>query len=376
MQTLSLFNDFIFDTPSTEGIKYAGSKLKLLPQIIKLAKKVNAHTILDGFSGTTRVSQAFAKLGYQVISNDVAIWSKVFAQCYLLNQQQPTTYQELIDHLNNLTPIDGWFTQNYGGEANQGCAIQKDGYKKPWQIHNTRKLDAIRKEIENLQLQPVEKAVALTSLILALDRVDNTIGHFVSYLKKWSPRSYNSLQLKLPNLFISEVEHQVFCCDIFDLIPHLSADLAYLDPPYGSNNEKMPPSRVRYASYYHLWKTICLFDQPQLFGKAKRRLDTSDQLSGSVFEDFRRNEEGRFLVVEAIEKLIQKIPVHWVILSYSSGGRATAAELNEMLQSNGKILDIIELDYQKNVMSSMKWTNQWLQDAEKPNREFLFLLEK
>lgn len=376
MQTLSLFNDFIFDTPSTEGIKYAGSKLKLLPHIIKLAKKVNAHTILDGFSGTTRVSQAFAKLGYQVISNDVAIWSKVFAQCYLLNQQQPTTYQELIDHLNILTPIDGWFTQNYGGEANQGCAIQNDGYKKPWQIHNTRKLDAIRKEIENLQLQPVEKAVALTSLILALDRVDNTIGHFVSYLKKWSPRSYNSLQLKLPNLFISEVEHQVFCCDIFDLIPHLSADLAYLDPPYGSNNEKMPPSRVRYASYYHLWKTICLFDQPQLFGKAKRRLDTSDQLSGSVFEDFRRNEEGRFLVVEAIEKLIQKIPVHWVILSYSSGGRATAAELNEMLQSNGKILDIIELDYQKNVMSSMKWTNQWLQDAEQPNREFLFLLEK
>ncbi|AFZ50879.1 DNA adenine methylase [Dactylococcopsis salina] len=322
----------------TQGIKYAGSKFKLLPHIIMLAKKVNAHTILDGFSGTTRVSQAFAKLGYQVISNDVAIWSKVFAQCYLLNQQQPTTYQELIDHLNNLTPIDGWFTQNYGGEANQGCAIQKDGYKKPWQIHNTRKLDAIRKEIENLQLQPVEKAVALTSLILALDRVDNTIGHFVSYLKKWSPRSYNSLQLKLPNLFISEVEHQVFCCDIFDLIPHLSADLAYLDPPYGSNNEKMPPSRVRYASYYHLWKTICLFDQPQLFGKAKRRLDTSDQLSGSVFEDFRRNEEGRFLVVEAIEKLIQKIPVHWVILSYSSGGRATAAELNEMLQSNGKIL--------------------------------------
>ncbi|AFZ50877.1 hypothetical protein Dacsa_2261 [Dactylococcopsis salina PCC 8305] len=41
-----------------------------------------------------------------------------------------------------------------------------------------------------------------------------------------------------------------------------------------------------------------------------------------------------------------------------------------------RCLDIIELDYQKNVMSSMKWTNQWLQDAEKPNREFLFLLEK
>ena len=65
-ETLSLFDDFVLDVPPTEGIKYAGSKLKLIPQILQLAKKVNAKTILDGFSGTTRVSQAFAKLGYTV----------------------------------------------------------------------------------------------------------------------------------------------------------------------------------------------------------------------------------------------------------------------------------------------------------------------
>jgi adenine-specific DNA methylase len=48
-------------------------------------------------------------------------------------------------------------------------------------------------------------------------------------------------------------------------------DLAYFDPPYGSNNEKRPPSRVRYAAYYHLWTSICRFDRPILFGKAQRR---------------------------------------------------------------------------------------------------------
>lgn len=375
MPTLPLFQDEIFNPPTTEGIKYTGSKLKLLPYILKLVNKIEAKTVLDGFSGTTRVSQAFAKLGYQVLSNDLAVWSKFFGQCYLLNQKQPQAYQELIDHLNHLPPKEGWFTQNYGGEANGGYAIQPDGNKKPWQVHNTKKLDAIREEIETLKLSPVDKAVALTSLILALDQVDNTVGHFVSYLKQWSPRSYRNLHLKVPNVFISPKQNQVFCQDIFTLIPQISVDLAYLDPPYGSNNEKMPPSRVRYASYYHLWKTICLFDQPELFGKANRRCDTSDKLAGSVFEEFRCNQQGRFFAVEAIEKLIQKIPAHWVILSYSSGGRATAEELNQVLRSHGNLLEVVEVDYKKNVMASMKWTNEWLQDTEKPNREFLFLLE-
>ncbi len=66
----------------------------------------------------------------------------------------------------------------------------------------------------------------------------------------------------------------------------------------------------------------------------------------------------------------------WIILSYSSGGRATAEELSEVLNDNGKVLEVIEVDYKKNVMSGMKWTNQWLRDSEEPNREFLFLIEK
>jgi adenine-specific DNA-methyltransferase len=278
--------------------------------------------------------------------------------------------------LNSLKPVDGWFTENYGGLPNGGCAAQIDGLKKPWQIHNTRKLDAIREEIERLGLSPVDKAVALTSLILALDRVDSTLGHFVSYLQDWSPRSYNDLVLKVPKVFVTEDEHRVFRSDIFDLVPMIEADLAYFDPPYGSNNDKMPPSRVRYASYYHLWTTICLYDKPLLFGKAKRRQDTSDTIASSVFEDFRRNENGRFIVVDAIDRLLRLVNARWIILSYSSGGRATANELNEVLTDNGSILDVVELDYKKNVMANMKWTNEWVKDSEQPNREFLFLIEK
>lgn len=364
------------DVPHTEGIKYAGSKLKLLPHILKLVKKVDAKTVLDGFSGTTRVSQALARLGYTVVCNDVAVWSKVFGMCYLLNKKRREDYQPLIDHLNALSPVDGWFTEHYGGQPNDGCAIQRDGRKRPWQIHNTRKLDAIRGEIDALKLDPVDEAVALTSLILALDRVDSSLGHFVSYLRDWSLRSYKKLMLKVPSIFLSSGEHRVFQRDIFDLVPNISVDLAYFDPPYGSNNEKMPPSRVRYASYYHVWTSVICADKPALFGRANRRRDTSDTVAASVFEEFRRGDGGRFIAVEAIENLIAATRARWIILSYSSGGRATARALNDVMRRNGEIVDVVALNYKKNVMAGMKWTNEWLRDAEELNREFLFLLEK
>lgn len=376
MQTLPLFDDLVLDAPPTEGIKYAGSKLKLIPHILQMVKRVDAHTVLDGFSGTTRVSQALARSGYQVFCNDIAVWSKVFASCYLLNRKTPDQYTDLIAHLNAVKPSDGWFTQHYGGQPNGGSAIQDDGLKKPWQVHNTRKLDGIRQEIENLKLPPVDKAVALTSLILALDQVDSSLGHFVSYLKDWSPRSYNDLVLKVPKVFVNDKEHRVFQGSIFDLVPQVAVDLAYFDPPYGSNNEKMPPSRVRYASYYHVWTTICLNDEPEIFGKAHRRQDTSDTVAASVFEEFRRNGSNRFIALEALEHLIAATQARWIVLSYSSGGRATASELNEIIEANGKLLDVVELDYKRNVMAGMKWTNEWLRDADEPNREFLFLVEK
>ena len=364
------------DPPSTQGIKYAGSKRKLLGHILALVRRSGARSVLDGFAGSTRVGQALAKSGYRVVSNDVAVWSEVFATCYLLNRRPPSHYESLIDHLNGVAPRDGWFTTHYGGSPNGGTALQADGRKRPWQIHNTRKLDGIRSEIATLSLPPVEEAVALTSLMLALDRVDSTLGHFVSYLKDWSPRSYNELKLKVPRLFPNALDHEVLRRDIFELGDR-DVDLAYFDPPYGSNNEKMPPSRVRYAAYYHLWTTVCLNDTPELFGKARRRRDSSDPLAGSAFEEFRRNPEtGRFLAVEALQRLLESTNARWVILSYSSGGRATAEELDRVLAAAGQIVEVTELDHRRNVMAEMKWTHQWLRDAETPNREFLFLIDK
>jgi adenine-specific DNA-methyltransferase len=374
----TLFEDLVTDAPSTEGIKYTGSKLKLLPHILSLSHKVNAKTVFDGFSGSTRVSQAYAKSGYTVIANDIAVYSKIFNTAYLLNTKTAKSYQEIINHLNNLPPVDGWFTQNYGGDGNGTNSVSEDGLKKPWQKKNTMRLDAIREEIDRLNLDEVTKAVCIASLILAMDQVDSTLGHFVSYLNDWSPRSYKDMKLVVPELFINKKNNTVLNYDIFDAMKHIGndIDLAYYDPPYGSNNEKMPPSRVRYQSYYHIWTTICLNDKPELFGKAKRRTDTSDIIAGSIFEEFRKGNSGRFIVVEAIERLIKETPTKYIILSYSSGGRATASELNDVMNSYGKLIEVEEIDYKKNVMATMKWTNDWIKDIDEKNKEFLFLMEK
>jgi adenine-specific DNA-methyltransferase len=377
MRTPSLSEALAANAPETEGVKYAGSKLKLLSCILQLVHKVKPIMVLDGFAGTTRVSQALARSGHRVMANDVSAWSKTFGTCYLLNPHPESHYQPLVDHLNSLPGKDGWFTEHYGGEPDGGSSADKDHLKKPWQKHNTRRLDAMREEMERLPVSEIEKAVLLTSLILALDNVDSTLGHFASYLRDWSPRSYDKLHLKVPRLIpATEGRHAVHQSDIFDLLPKVEADLAYFDPPYGSNNEKMPPSRVRYAAYYHLWTTICLDDKPALFGKARRRADTSDLVAPSIFEEFRKGQSGRFLALEAIERLLQTTRTRHIILSYSSGGRATADELNEVIHAAGRLIEVVEMDYRKNVMAAMRWTHEWVRQAEAPNKEFLFLIEK
>jgi adenine-specific DNA-methyltransferase len=362
----------------TEGIKYIGSKKRGLDSIVGICKELGVKSVFDGFSGTTRVSQALAKSGFSVTSNDKAIWSKVFAQCYLLADfEQREYYSEQIQLLNELDGKDGWFTQNYGGVPNGASSIGDDGLKKPWQTHNTRKLDAIREAIDDIASNEIEKSVYLTSLILAMDKVDSTIGHHVSYLREWSQRSYNDMKLELPEI-CPNGNHRVLSGDVFDVVGDVSTELSYYDPPYGSANEKMPPSRVRYSSYYHLWKSVCLNDQPELVGVAKRRADVSDTFDPSVFEDFRKAESGKFIVTEAVEKLIDETKSRYVLLSYGSTGRLTRDEILKSIREAGyEPPKLSEWEQSANVMAAMTWTDEWTgqRTSESKNTESLMLID-
>jgi adenine-specific DNA-methyltransferase len=220
-----------------ESIRYSGSKNKILPKIDLILEDISLKNVLDGFSGSTRVSQFFKHKGFVTTSNDMAIYSKHIAECYLLARQPHSYYKSIVDHLNSLTPTVGWFSINYGGYDRDGSSIQEDGFKRPFQMHVTEKLDAIRNEIDILYpMDCIDKSVLLTSLLLALDNVSNDMGHQVSYLKNWSSKTYKPLHLKVPNYVIDNLDHRVYTKNVFDVKD--SFDLCYFDPPYGTSNEK------------------------------------------------------------------------------------------------------------------------------------------
>ncbi len=362
----------------TQGIKYTGSKREIIPTLLELLRPLGIRTVFDGFSGTTRVSQALKRSGYTVYSNDIAAWSKVFGECYLLNKKPPSYYQPMIDDINKIPGKHGWFSEHYGGKPNDGSSIQEDGKKRMWQLHNTMKLDAIRDGIDNITSDNTERSVLLTSLILAMDKVDSSLGHQVSYLKQWAPRSYNTMKVEVPQLILDDKEHKVYEKNIFELLEDIEVDLAYYDPPYGSSNELMPPSRVRYASYYHIWKTICLNDKPKVVGMANRREDVDDKLSASIFEDYRKDSNGQYIVIRAIEKLIRNTNAKYIVLSYNNKGRATFQAITDVLNKLKMKYFVLEMDYKKNVMATMVWTKKWLNssDSGSKNKEYLFLIQK
>ena len=49
-QQTNLFGETVLEIPHTEGIKYAGSKLKIIPYIIRAIEPyTDIRTVLDGF---------------------------------------------------------------------------------------------------------------------------------------------------------------------------------------------------------------------------------------------------------------------------------------------------------------------------------------
>ncbi|MFP4403931.1 MAG: DNA adenine methylase [Candidatus Woesearchaeota archaeon] len=355
---------------TTEGIKYTGSKKILIPKIINSIKDLDIRTTLDGFAGTTRVGQSLKLMNYSVDSNDVSDYSDIFAKCYIVNNQDGTDLLQKIDYLNSLPGIDGWYTKNYGGDVGpSNTVVSDDNKKKIWQRKNTMKLDQIRDEIDIISDNDIEKSILLTSLILSLDKVDSTIGHQVSYLKNWSKRSFGTLKLELPKLIIGDKNYNSIKGDIMDIDKEY--DFIYLDPPYGTNNKKMPTSRIRYYSYYHLWTTIVRNDKPELFGSSNRRLDGSDKNLKNLSDYERVDYE---YVIQKIESLIYKLNTKYLMFSYNNKGTISIDDLDRIF-SKYKILSKEIIEYKENVMKNMKWENKWQYDNNK-NYEYLYLIKK
>jgi adenine-specific DNA-methyltransferase len=353
-----------------ESLRYSGNKDKILPRIESIIEGLPIEKAFDGFSGSTKVSQFFKYKNFTTISNDLAIYSKISAECYLKAYKPKSYYREILEHLDNLIPEYGWYSENYGGFANTQSSIQKDGLKKPFQMHVTKKLDVVREEIDKLYPKEcVDKSVLLTSLLLGLDKVCNDMGHQVSYLKDWSGRSYNPLVLKTPNYITDKLQHKIYNDDIFNL--NIESDLHYFDPPYGTSNQKTKTTRVRYASYYHLWTTICKNDKPELIGASKRRYDvSSDSLPGaiSLFENTKDE-----IVEKAFVDLFKKYNKNYILLSYSNRSKLEIDKLIEIVSAHYSLKKILQFKHSPNSQTFAIKSGDWKNIIKDENHEFLIL---
>lgn len=356
----------------TEGIRYSGSKKQILPRIHEVIKNLPIKTVLDGFSGTTRVSQYLKQAGYSVTCNDLADYSFIFGKTYIENVYLKTKkIQDKIDHLNTLAPVHGFFAANYGGhDDGKGGCFHADGKKKPLTVENAAKLDAVRSEIDRMTEGEVEKSILLTSLINAVDKVENTLGHQVAYLSKWSSRAKKPLFLQMPRLISGNQEYKVLKQDAATIQDY--HDLAYFDPPYGTNNTHTPTTRVRYASYYHFWKTVVLNDAPKVIGASNRRFDcSSDKLPNNVTLYESTNYD---TCRQELKNLVSGSNSVFVLLSYSNKSKVSVADLTSDLQSIGKTT-VISFPHKENVQKKLTSNEQWMGDQSE-NLEYLFLVEK
>ncbi|MFV0286885.1 MAG: DNA adenine methylase, partial [Demequina sp.] len=172
-------------------IKYLGSKRVLVPVLGDLLTASEARTALDLFTGTTRVAQEFCRRGAYTTAVDIATYSEVLAQCYVVADAEQVPrgdIEDAIRRLELLPPVRGYFTQTFCEDSRY------------FQPKNGRRIDAIRDGIDRFYGDDPLRPVLLTSLLEAADAVDSTVGVQMAYLKSWSARANHDLKMRIPKL--------------------------------------------------------------------------------------------------------------------------------------------------------------------------------
>lgn len=336
-------------------IKYLGSKRQLLQQILQCIGHAHpeARSVIDLFSGTARVGHALKDAGYQVFSNDHNAYAHVLAQCYVESdlEEFESAAQTLINEFNQISGTPGYFTENFA---------LKSRFFHP---KNAERIDVIRDAIEAKELDPLLKSIVLVSLMEAADRVDSTCGIQMAYLKQWAPRAHNDMQLRMPKV-LKRATHgkgKAHCLDAEKAAESLRADVAYLDPPYNQHS---------YRGNYHIWETLVLWDKPELYGVAQKRIDCKEKKS--LF-----NSKSQF--ISAFSKVLDLLKCDVVVVSFNNEGFVTRDDMEALLSKRGRV-STKSIDYKRYVGAQIGIHNPQGEKVGKishlRNHEYLYVLDR
>lgn len=328
------------------GFRYIGSKDKLSDIIISEIKstKKGAKHIIDLMAGTGLFSLALREEGFQVSAVDVMTYSFHHLNVHLFLSEAPTfigiesindidkfkthnlfggsNYETVLNYLNNLKPIKGYFHKEFSpeGEPSNTCRPRKYFTSK-----NAAKIDAIRREIKNLHKKDMitgyEHSLLLHDLIMAANDIANIAGTYGHYLSKFVKRAEDPLLLKASSF--SEVGnfsgHKVFRGYAEDIASDLKGDVCYIDPPY---------IKRQYAANYHILETIAREDEPEAIGESGLR-PWRDQYSNFC---------SKVKIRGSFDKILTQINCDDFIISYSEDGLLPIDDLISFLSGYGKVV--------------------------------------
>lgn len=331
-------------------IKYLGSKRVLVPAITDAVEAFpGVRSVLDLFSGTSRVGAALKERDFRVIANDHNAYAHCLATCYVQADAEDVALraEKLLAELNRLPGRPGYFTETF---------CERSRYVHP---SNGERIDAAREQIAVWGLDPELEAVLLTALVVAADRVDSTTGVQMAYLKDWSDRAQTRIELRLPPLLPrarwgKAAAHRL---DAFDAAT-MDADVAYVDPPYNQHS---------YLGNYHVWESLVLWDKPEVYGVACKRLDCRERRSVFNFKrDFR----------DSMERLLLSIAAPRLVVSFSNEGYMTPDDMRAILEKRGEVA-VIERPYRRYIGAAIGIHDLNGKVVGKPgpkhNKEFLFV---
>ena len=308
--------------------RYLGSKTRFLYKIQEVIQKecTNVNSFLDLFAGTGVVGDMFNNETTSVIFNDNLISNYYSYIAWFGDQKINSILIESILIYYNKTSVD---TDNYVSLNFSDTFFSEKNCKKIGFIR-----DDIEKRYLNNEINDREKAILITSLLMSMDRIANTVGHYDAYRRNGNlNRELTLYNLELPTIKQNK-NNKVFCEDANELIKHVSADLIYIDPPYNSR---------QYCDAYHFLENIAEWKQPVVTGVAKK------------FD--RNNKKSKYSLRNApkyFSELIENINAKYILVSYNNMGNKGASRSNakitdfEILNALSKKGEVIEFteDYQ------------------------------
>ena len=333
-------------------IKYLGSKRLLLPLISEtIASLSKVRSVIDLFSGTARVGHKLKQDGFQVFSNDLNTYAATLARCYVQAnlEDHEQDLKPILKHLNELPGEEGYFTETFCKES------------RFFQPKNGARIDSMREWIHLQNFEEEREAILLTSLMEAADRVDSTTGLQMAYLKSWAPRAHKDLELRMSNLLkqAKNGKGKVVQLEAREAARVLSADLAYLDPPYNQH---------KYLGNYHIWESLVRWDKPEFYGVACKRIDVRERKSA-----FNRKRE----IYDAMKELLSLLDVRHLVVSFSDEGYLSKEDLVELLQDRGAVR-VLETNYKRYVGAQIGVHNpegkKVGEVSHLRNREYLFVV--